>query len=484
MAEPTRTQKQIAERYKGSLDYYKRPHPWRRARFVVSFLAIVGGIAAVAFYNRHAPEEFFNTGPISSHHAHFAGDCKQCHEQTLAPRNLLDPHAFGFALATQLHGNGGLAAIDRKCQACHQQHNFHQPNVVENRTCSSCHREHQGPGPMPQVASLQCAACHNNADIMRASAEKGRSLAPNEFPARVELARLVTLNLPRPPDGRTQVIDSFHGTHPEFQLHRDRARDPNVLRFNHQRHFADDIPLLSGQKLDCTSCHQLQADGRYTQRVSFAANCQSCHSLQFDPRNPELHLPHGDPVLVRAFLRSLPSQYESLALKKGLTNAEQVRRFVSTEMTVLRDRVRTGADFEQQIFYTANPYRHDPQQGSIPRGAMFHGCAYCHQVTPAASGTPVVTKPVLIDRWMPHGQFNHAKHSSIACTDCHDARGSRDTVDVLMPVKATCVSCHNPEKRIASDCVTCHTFHNVPANTTTTAGGAAPGAFRQLLIGR
>ena len=42
MAYPRRTQKQIAERYKGNLGYYKKLHPWRRARWAVSFLAIAG----------------------------------------------------------------------------------------------------------------------------------------------------------------------------------------------------------------------------------------------------------------------------------------------------------------------------------------------------------------------------------------------------------------------------------------------------------
>ena len=47
MAKPGRTQKQIAERYKGNLGYYRNLHPWRRARLVVSWLAIFGGLIAV-----------------------------------------------------------------------------------------------------------------------------------------------------------------------------------------------------------------------------------------------------------------------------------------------------------------------------------------------------------------------------------------------------------------------------------------------------
>ena len=110
--------------------------------------------------------------------------------------------------------------------------------------------------------------------------------------------------------------------HPEFQLKREHACDPNVLRFNHQRHYASDIPLLNGQRLDCISSHKIEADGHFMRRISFTANCQACHSLQFDPRNPELMLPHGDSDAVRAFLRTLSTQYAELAAKRGLYRAD------------------------------------------------------------------------------------------------------------------------------------------------------------------
>ncbi len=86
MATPGRTQKQIAERYKGNLGYYKRKHPWRVARWCASFLAIAGGIAGILFYQKlisqkRASEEFFSTGTISSSHAVYAQDCASCHDK-------------------------------------------------------------------------------------------------------------------------------------------------------------------------------------------------------------------------------------------------------------------------------------------------------------------------------------------------------------------------------------------------------------------
>ncbi len=61
MAKPSRTQKQIAERYKGNLGYYRRLHPWRRTRLIVSLLTIFGGLLAIFLFPRCGRETFFTT---------------------------------------------------------------------------------------------------------------------------------------------------------------------------------------------------------------------------------------------------------------------------------------------------------------------------------------------------------------------------------------------------------------------------------------
>jgi len=60
MAKPRRTQKQIAERYKGNLGYYRRLHPWRRTRLIVSLFTIFGGLVAIGLFQKHGRETFFN----------------------------------------------------------------------------------------------------------------------------------------------------------------------------------------------------------------------------------------------------------------------------------------------------------------------------------------------------------------------------------------------------------------------------------------
>jgi hypothetical protein len=459
MPKPDRTQKQIAERYKGNLGYYRQLHPWRRMRLIVSWIVLVGGILAILFFANRGPAKFFSAGKISRPHAAFANDCAKCHDKAATEGG------FRSAVRNRFHRDVAIAGIDRKCEVCHQRHSFHEANVIENESCAACHQEHRGLQSLRSVASSQCASCHNNSATMSASAEKGMKLPADQFHRHPASRQQVVFELSRPPRGFTAVFDSFWGAHPEFQLKRENARDPDVLRFNHERHFANDIPPVNGQKLDCNYCHQPQSDGHFMQRITFANNCQVCHSLQFDSRNPEMRVPHGDVELVRTFLRSLPAQYADYArLKKGIPERE-VPAFVAQQIRQLRDQFHSGDELERAVFFTKDPYKPQQMMGPSARG-NFIGCAFCHEVKPAANGAAMVTKPILIDRWMPRANFNHAKHQvdpitqkPLDCGVCHQVRQSRETADVLMPAKANCTSCHSPQGKVVAECTTCHSYH-------------------------
>ncbi|MEP7014562.1 MAG: hypothetical protein ABI925_03900 [Verrucomicrobiota bacterium] len=494
MAAPSRTQKQIAERYKGNLGYYNKVHPWRRARRLATLISIIGGIIAIVLFQMRGRETFFSAGKISSEHATFGNNCASCHDQTVGTGGPRTPGRFKQVLSESFHHGVPFDLIDRKCEKCHKLHAFHEPNVVQERSCSACHQEHHGPARMDPVASAQCATCHNNAETMLAAGNKGMHLDLTRFDRHPHPPQRVVFQLPRPASGYTKTFASFWDEHPEFQIHVEKAahpekvRDPDVLRFNHQRHFATDIPLVNGQKLDCNYCHKPDADGRYMQRISFTANCQACHSLQFDPKNPELTLPHGDASAVRAFLRTLPTQYAELAVKKGITSTREIQDFAGKQMAQLRDRVRSGEEFERQVFFTSDPYK--PQRGSPPgTRASFYGCAFCHEVKPVANATPLITKPVLIDRWMPQSKFDHAKHQidphtqqPLDCNLCHQARQSHETSDVLMPAKASCVSCHSPQGKVVAECITCHTYH-APREVAGRFHTGAEKSLKQMVLG-
>jgi Cytochrome c3/Cytochrome c7 and related cytochrome c len=505
MATPGRTQKQIAERYKGNLGYYKRKHPWRVARWCASFLAIVGGIIGIALFPKRGNEEFFSSGKISSNHAAFEQDCAQCHDKGAPPGGPNTLAKFQSVVNERFHRGLDFTSIDHNCQDCHEgkppfkprpafmvpkDYKLHEPNVVKDRSCSVCHEEHLGPGRMKKVADLQCASCHSDRGIMEASAQYGMELPPARFHLRPHPPQQVVFEMPRPPRGYTQVISSFAGDHPEFQLVREKARDLNTdeaLRFNHQRHFATDIPpVAKDQKLDCNYCHKPDPAGRFYQRINFVANCQVCHALLFDKNNPQLHIPHGNVKLVRNFLRTLPAQYGDYAkLDKGKIRDVDVQTFVADQIRKLRQQFGSGEELEKAVFTEKDPYK--PQRdAAAATKAQFAGCAHCHDVKMPANSAPVIAPPTLVDRWMPQANFNHAKHTSVNCEECHDqARGSSKTSDVLMPNKAKCVACHSPEtKRIASDCITCHTYH-APGQVVKVEvrADSRESSFKQMLLG-
>ena len=494
MPAPRRTQKQIAERYKGNLGYYNKLHPWRRTRAVVSVIAIVGGIIAIIVFQTRGRETFFDAGKISVPHASIADNCTKCHDQTLMTGGRLTASKFKEVLGDRFRHGVAFEPIDKKCEACHTQHTFHEPNVVENRSCSGCHQEHRGLQSLIRVASSQCATCHNNAATMAASAQKGVELGGTILDRHPQPVQRVALNLLRPARGYTQTFPAFWDGHPEFQVDVEKiadptkVHDPDVLRFNHQRHFASDIPLVNGKKLECNYCHTPQPDGHYMQRISFAANCQACHALQFDPKNPELTLPHGNATAVRGFLRSLPTQYADLATRKGITGPKEIQSFVAKQMAQLRERVHSGEELERQVFFATSPYKPQRDGTSIVR-ASFYGCAFCHEVKSMANAAPAITKPTLIDRWMPQAKFDHAKHQTdpatqkpLDCNFCHHAMESRETSEILMPVKANCVTCHSPKGKAVSECITCHTYH-APMEVAARFSGNARVTLRQALLG-
>ena len=494
MDEEHGTQREIAKRYRDRVQARFTRNISRRTRFLLSVLFFAGGVVAIYYCEKEKPQEFFNTGPLSRSHAHLKEGCASCHVPArLTSSSAREPSEFWHVLNNRLeNGAPSFERIDRACAKCHQQHDFHEPNVVTNRSCSACHKEHQGLDGMMAVGNLDCASCHNNSKVMQASADRGKQLSPTRFhlnPKMVNL-RQATLQLPRPTEGYTKTFALFSEGHPPFQLQRENVRDNDVLRFNHQRHLnSSDIPPTKAGKLDCNYCHQPEPNGRYMQPISFEAHCQECHSLQFDVRNPDFQLPHGDAQLVRTFLRTLPAQYAELARRKrGLANETKINEFAVQQVRQLLKQFPNAEELERSVFFTRDPYK-GWQQNDASSRAKYTGCAFCHEVKQAAGisyPTAEITKPVMIERWLPHSHFNHAKHAMVAsCRECHvAAQSSRLTSDVLIAAKESCVRCHSAGgiARNASECATCHLYHS-PDQPSTAPKTASTISLEQMLLG-
>jgi cytochrome c1 len=456
MPEPKRSLKQIARRYSGNLAYFKEKHYFRRLRVRVFLGATLAAavaalvLALAAAWESYAPgrmivAQIYNPGPVSQGHAGFANDCAQCHRQSNALIQSSIEHS----------------PVDASCVQCHTAHVFHQPNTPRAHSCTACHQEHLGAGPMKPVADANCASCHNNVGLMAESAALGRGLPPSAFDLTPDDGH-VHFRAPRPEEGYTAVFASFENGHPPFQVHRDKLKDPNTLKFNHAVHLGEaGMPQLNGRRLDCASCHQPDASGAYMQPISFEKHCQACHSLQFDPRNPDIQLPHGDAAAVRAFLTGLPAAYADKGRRLGLRDEARLRAYVAEQLGALRNDVRSGEELAQKVFFNQG------ERGPVARiegmpdegRARYAGCAYCHEVTGGTSARAEVTPPVTPDRWLSRSQFDHAKHSQMDCAACHQVTQSRETSDILLPEQASCLQCHSTAGGVVASCQTCHGYH-------------------------
>lgn len=431
--------------------------------FFVAILLVFGGSTKWRW-------KFFSPGDLSTAHqseafyrmeeAHFGSrnNCAGCHGAArkdnpgwVTHAIKANPSPFNLAkLVTFDHKE--LTTLDHSCQTCHKEHDFHQPTLTYDYSCMACHQEHRGKGRLAPPADTHCIVCHGNKETMQASAALGKTMPADKFHYQ-KTSDLVRFASMRPAEGYTQVFKDFSKSHPEFQVHREKLRDPDTLRFNHALHFGKTIPKLNGHELSCADCHKPQASGIGFVRIKFEDNCQSCHSLQFDPRNPELQVPHGNVESVRAYLRSLPRQYADLASRKGLRRAEEQEGFTQSQLQGLKQNYATGELLEKAVFFTSS--RKESAKDYI-------GCAYCHTTGTNSEGIPTVVAPVIPDQWMIHARFNHARHTHVSCTECHAATTSRDTADILLPQKANCINCHSPKGGVSQACTKCHGFHNFP----------------------
>src|SRR5260370_19626503 len=117
-----------------------------------------------------------------------------------------------------------------------------------------------------------------------------------------------------------------------------------------------------------------------------------------------MRIPHVTVDLVRTFLRSMPAKYADYArLKKGIPERE-VPGFVAQQIKQLREQFHSGEELERAVFFTKDPYKPQQAMTAAVRG-NFTGCTFCHEVKSVANGAPIVTKPILVDGWMPHATF-------------------------------------------------------------------------------
>lgn len=366
--------------------------------------------AALAAFHR-----MWSAGEISNPHKFFSSNCANCHEQTFK------------------------TVQDDACASCHTTINHHfdvamveKKAALDTMSCTNCHKEHRGPTMALGATQGVCLDCHSD---IKSVAPKTTLANVGDFSSNHPAFRpVVSL------DGKTLARADVKD-----------AKQQSNLKFPHATHLAPGgVRGQTGMvKLDCAGCHTPERDGSLMKPVSFEQSCANCHSLAFTAEGGGRAVPHGNPDLAK---RTVEEFFSKVALDGGsvdTTAPETIRR-------------RPGVPL-------SDPQRLEAAQWAKAKAAeamdiVFddkRGCGSCHVVQKNDAGFAIA--PIKIS-WnpMPEAHFNHAKHSAVTCTNCHNAPASTSSSDILLPQIATCQGCHGgiaETTKVASSCMTCHDLH-------------------------
>jgi mono/diheme cytochrome c family protein len=246
MADQRYTAKSRAKRIE--LQYFKRLHPFRRWKLILSIAAPLVAAAALLAYAARGDQRIYMSGPVSTAHAMFATQCSECHRPS------------GAAATTAGMPGGGAFFVkvsDKGCLRCHDGAVHHDTQAF-TPSCASCHQEHKGQAVLARLGDTQCVQCH--ADL--------KTDKPTAF---------------------ATSIRHFASGHPEFaiavkdsgavrRVRLDRPaelKDTAQVKLNHQKHLKvglkglPELAALRGQQgiskekdglqLRCTFCHETDA---------------------------------------------------------------------------------------------------------------------------------------------------------------------------------------------------------------------------------
>ena len=417
------TTKKLAQRI--DLNYFKRPHPFRRWRFQLSVGLPILALIWLAWYGLSRNNRVYSSGQLSVAHAVLTERCGACHVSQA--------------------GSFRAQANDEACLTCHDGP-IHHAEQLYTPSCASCHVEHRGHVRLAATPDASCTQCHRNLRTVGSAPRFARD------------------------------ITGFNTNHPEFASVRPGYLDPGTIKLNHAVHLKRDLKGPDGPvQLDCADCHRTLAASQvwrfglaqpggvpvsiasppsqvaaraYMAPISYAKHCGACHPLQFDNRFRE-SVPHDIPEVVHAFvikkfqdyIAAHPAELHVIASGKNLPGKP-----LSAAMRALTPQgwVNERVDESEQLLWGKT-------------------CKECHSLSFAEGALlPTVAKSNIAARWFQHAVFDHEQHRMLTCTSCHSqALTSQETKDVLLPGIATCQQCHHPGAEGAeSRCFECHVYHD------------------------
>lgn len=366
----------------------------------------------------------WNPGEISNPHRYFAQNCATCHQGVFA------------------------VVQSAACLACHQKigNHFESATAVDGdrvrrhfqaTRCAECHEEHRGLRGLVIREGALCVGCHGSlAETLSNGGLRDVRSFPNGHPQfRVTL-----------------VSDAAKRSIERVDLDSDPkpADHPNLV-FSHAAHLiSEGFPALGYKPMICSDCHAAEPSGQGFLGITYKGQCQRCHVLNFDAELPWKEVPHGDDARVQAEIEGF---YASVALRQGVPERPES----GIERRLPGDSPEPPSEAPGRRVWVR-------QKTTQALGIIFdekRGCYYCHVPDPAR-GQFRVAPVAMLTRFLTPARFDHAKHAPVECGNCHDARQSQSSSDVLIPGIGRCITCHGGESaayRAQSTCTSCHVFH-------------------------
>ncbi|MBU6320535.1 MAG: cytochrome c3 family protein [Alphaproteobacteria bacterium] len=450
----------------------------------------------------------WSSGTLSSAHRSLTDDCTLC-------------HALPF-----------VSVRDETCLSCHGEIRHHgDPNKLQAfspklsagaasllsissflgrdaERCSACHSEHNPSVSLSSTAQESCASCHGEVKIdgLEAAADFGRQhpefrptlsagAGADGAPTVTRIATIADLQRSRAERERLLAAQGGGGECDGFEPGKANFRgsdgaplgasgsgDRSGLVFPHKVHLAVDgcvSALISrlgseapyGAALTCADCHTADEAGQLFEPVRMEDDCAVCHSLVFETsRGVNRVLRHGEPL-------------EVIAAMNDFYRAQTIEGVLRSEADA---RVRPGpaglrpGALRETAFAFASTRAQERVEAIFSSGGACFGC---HEITRPEGGRieDVKVAPVTLqERFLPKSSFPHSKHSTSACSTCHEAETSNTSSDVLLPSVKTCQTCHGGEHaadKTPSTCLTCHGFHSHSETVPLMRTRAAPGMF-------
>ncbi len=493
---PQETGKQKAARI--PLDYYKKRDVLHTMQARLGWLALIVPLLWVGVGLVWGDQRDFSSsrGPVAAVHQTWDANCSACHV-SFTP---ISSNSFRVPLIM-----GEATDSSAKCQTCHAGPNhFHnQPN---DRSCGSCHREHGSRFvSLVNLPDSDCTQCHRDIHRHIPTDQKDKKFTTNI----------------------TQF--SKPGGHPPFQS---IVTDPGKLKFNHKRHLAAGMPAEKGGKvgdpvmllgnipepfkkryrdqqvdkadtapvkLECASCHQLDAGdfgvadkqandfpfniagkrtgGAYMQPIVYENQCQACHPLSLlrktagDPKSGEFTVPHRlkpEEIhdLLKNFFTARLAHGETGFLGKKSTRPLPGKLLDQEDRTNIKDEVVRA----EMLLYLSKEVERSEKDIYLSKRLCaechyFEGKAVAEAIKPGTAPDLRIAPTNVPTVWYKHAKFNHTAHRAVKCVDCHaGAETSTEEKQVLIPNMDNCVNCHAPKTStgggVRHNCTECHQYHH------------------------